>query len=93
MWEELPEERRELLLAYDAEVCPNCGNLRSVCSDPSIDWHPHTSTCWAGATRDWGVRRFQEKHKDEPFEPTKIHSTEGVSIWVSQTPPEVDEFA
>lgn len=72
-------------------MCGSCGNLRSECSDPSIDWHPHEAVCWATATRDWGVRRLQEKHKNAKPDTEALHPLDGVSVWVSQTPP-LDEL-
>jgi hypothetical protein len=85
-------------MEHDATVCPRCGNLRSVCSDPAIDWHPRESTCYATATIEWGLRRLEEKRKDEPLAGAALHSMDGASVWVSEHPPmladgEVDPFA
>ena len=74
-------------------VCPSCGNLRSECSDPSIDWHPHTSVCYATATREWGIRKLQEKHKNVEPSSNALHPLDGVSVYVATVPPEDDEFA
>ena len=95
VWDDLPAEKRELLLHYDAEVCPSCGNLRSECSDPAVDWHPRTSTCWATASREWGIRVLRERHKNAKDDKGSLHPLEGVSAWVSQVPPPEgqDEFA
>lgn len=80
-------------MAHDEMVCPSCGNLRSECSDPDVDWHPHTSVCWASATQAWGVRRLQDKHKDVDPSPFALHPLDGVSVGVATVPPEDDEFA
>lgn len=80
-------------MAHDELVCPSCGNLRAECSDPARDWHPHTVTCWATASREWGARRLQDKHKDEQPGPMDLHPLDGVSVFAAPVPPEFDEFA
>lgn len=84
----LPEDERDEMFAAYSLIC-SCGNLRSVCSDPDVDWHPQESVCWASATRQWGVRRLQEQHKgfdyearDDRGEPL-MSPLDGVSVWVS----------
>ena len=72
-------------------MCSSCGNLRSECSDPAIDWHPHEAVCWATASRDWGIRRLQEKHKNAKPSTDALHPLDGVLVWVSQFPPADDE--
>lgn len=73
-------------------MCPSCGNLRSECSDPTRDWHPHTTVCWATATRDWGARRLAEKHKHADLADDALHPLDGVSIFAAPFPPDVDDF-
>lgn len=80
-------------MAHHDLVCPSCGNLRSECSDPSIDWHPRKSVCWASASRQWGARRLGEKYRTKKVDPGALHPLDGVSVWVSQVEPEEDEFA
>ncbi len=89
-WRDLSEDDRDLLMAHSALVCPDCGNLRSVCSDPSIDWHPQTATCWPTATRQWASEQLAKKHKEWKGE--GLHPAAGRSLWVTQHEPEVDEF-
>lgn len=93
-WRALPDGDRDLLLAEDLLVCSRCGNLRSVCSDPSIDWHPQTSTCWASASVEWGMRVLQEKHKGEGREVGPgLHPLDGVSVYATDSNPgDGDEF-
>lgn len=76
------------MLAASELVC-SCGNLRSVCSDPTVDWHPQESVCYAAGTQAWGIRRLQAQHKgfdeaatDERGEPL-MSPLDGVSVWVS----------
>jgi seryl-tRNA synthetase len=85
---------RELLLARDALVCGKCGNLRSVCSDPEVDWHPHIDTCYASATTEWGARRLQDRYKADA-EDGALHPLDGVVIYPSQSAPDLgaDPFA
>lgn len=79
----------------DALVCRSCGNLRSVCSDPSIDHHPRTSVCWPTATREWAKRRLQETYKDEKPASVQLHPLDGLSVYTTEIPPppDEDEFA
>lgn len=95
MWDDLPDEKRELILHYDAEVCPQCGNLRSECSDPTIDWHPRSSVCWATASREWGERVLRKKHEKEQVEDNQLDYMAGRWVWVSTIAPDFDkdEFA
>jgi hypothetical protein len=92
----LTDEQRELLMAHDALVCRKCGNLQSVCSNPDLDWHPHTNICYPTATAEWGVRRLQAKHeKKDHNDQAGLHPLDGVSVFTSQfaPAPEDDEFA
>ena len=73
-------------------VCSECGNLRSECSNPSIDWHPNTTVCYASAASEWGQRMLAKKNEGvaavDGAEPL-----DGVSIYVTREPPEVDPLA
>lgn len=91
----MDDDDRDLLLAEDALVCSQCGNLRAECSDPAVDWHPRTSVCWASASTAWGLRKLAEKHKNKHPGTDALHPTDGVSVWVSSIPPAEgqDEFA
>lgn len=92
-WRALSDEDRDLLLAYEALVCSRCGNLTSVCSDPNVEWHPDTTTCWASASVEWGWRRLKKLHPAEEEVTGALHPLDGVRVYAAQTPPEVDEFA
>lgn len=69
------------MIAYVTEICPSCGNLRAVCSDPNVPLYPQRRMCYATAVRDLTVRRLQKKHKAEPGE--ELHPLDGLSVWVS----------
>lgn len=76
-------------------MCGRCGNLRSECSDPTIDWHPQVEHCWADASKVWGVRRLREKHRDAEPTPAELHPLDGAVVWVSKDnlSPSSDDFA
>ena len=94
MWDDLPDEKRELLLAYDQLVCGSCGNLRSECSDPMNEWHPRTDVCHATASQQWGQRLLRETYSDREG-PDGASYLDGRWVWVSQVAPDpdADEFA
>lgn len=91
MWDDLPAEKRELVLAYDQLVCSDCGNLRSECSDPTIDWHPRKSVCYASAATSWGWRKLHEHYPPDKKESDGAHRLDGVSLWVSSVEPASDD--
>lgn len=70
------------MTAYVTEVCPDCGNLRSVCSDPNVPLYPQRRMCYATAVRDLTVRRVRARHKGEPGT-EELHALDGMSVWVS----------
>lgn len=72
-------------------MCPRCGNLRSECSNPDVDWHPRTSTCFATATTEWARRRLDAKYEGVKVGEDALHPLEGVTVWVSEVPPDDDE--
>lgn len=62
-----------------------------MCSDPTRDWHPRTATCWATASREWGMRRLAKLYEDEKPSDEALHPLDGVAVYVTQEPPEGDE--
>jgi hypothetical protein len=93
-WRELPEDDRDLMLAEAELVCPSCGNLRSVCSDPTRDWYPYKAQCYATGARDLVLRRLGKKYpppgsKEHPE--TAPHPLDGVSVGVLLDDPDPDE--
>lgn len=66
-----------------------------MCSDPDIDWHPHSSACWPTATIEWANRRLRELHKDDKKTPMEMSETDGVALYPSliEPAPEYDPFA
>lgn len=82
------------MASYVTDVCPDCGNLRSVCSDPDIAWYPQRSYCYAKAARDQIWRRTWAQF-DHPDQKTGApHVTDGL-VWGmarSDLTPEDDFF-
>lgn len=75
------DDEREMQHALDELVCPSCGNLRSVCSDPEVAWFPQRTVCNATAAREIVQRRLRMGHDAAGWGP---HPTDGVGVWVSQ---------
>lgn len=77
------------MLAAASLVCSQCGNLRSICSDPSQPFHPQESVCWSTAAQQWGIRRLRDQHKNFDHETRDsrgelvMSPLEGVTVWVS----------
>jgi hypothetical protein len=78
----LPDAEQDEMTAYTTEVCPNCGNLRSVCSNPETPWYPQQSTCYASAARDRVWRAIHDKHKQPKG--MAEHFADGKVVWMSQ---------
>lgn len=70
------------MLTEDELVCPSCGNLRTVCTDPEVAWYPQRTVCYATAARDVTVRKLAKRYEKSP-PGTEMHATDGVSVWVS----------
>lgn len=83
-WRDAPEEDRELLIEYERQVCPSCGNLREVCSDPERVWYPQPSRCYATGTRQLTLRRLQRKYEKNQPTADRMHPLDSLSVWASQ---------
>lgn len=75
------------LAEYQAAVCPHCGNLRVLCSDPNgVDgkgFYPQLEECWVSAARERAQRKFDELHKGKKPDFAGYLPGDGVSIWAS----------
>lgn len=71
---------------YVTEVCPSCGNLRSVCSDEDLSdqWFPQRSVCYATAAKEAAWRAVRAKHKESDRDASGPHILDGWGIWASQ---------
>lgn len=70
------------LVDYEVEVCPKCGNLRAICSDPDRVWYPQRHTCYAAADLEANYRRWEARHKDAVPINWRLPS-DGTTLWVS----------
>lgn len=70
------------MIAYVADVCPSCGNLRAVCSDPNVALYPQRRMCYPTAVRELTLRRLRAKHDGEPGL-EELHPLDGMGVWVS----------
>lgn len=70
------------MTAYVRDICPVCGNLRSVCSNPEQPFYPQRSMCYVSAVQELNVRRVNAKYADEPGT-ADLHPTDGMRVWVS----------
>jgi hypothetical protein len=67
-------------------LCPDCGNPRSVCSDPNVDNFPQRSVCWVTAAQEVAMRAWHKKIGPNP-KPDSVGylPTDGVRIWMSRS--------
>ena len=72
------------MTAFVTEVCPDCGNLRSVCSDPSIPWYPQRSYCYPSAAVMQTWRRTRERFESPKHDDPSPHVTDGLKWGMSQ---------
>jgi len=70
------------MIAEDELVCPSCGSLKSVCSDPEQGWYPQRDFCSNAATYEATMRKLRHKHKDNEAGPSP-HPLDGVTVWMS----------
>lgn len=77
------------LWEYRQEVCPDCGNLRAVCSDPDgLDgqgFYPQRRICYATRARLATQRAWDAAHeREKPARETGwLTDSDGWSIWAS----------
>lgn len=79
---------------YVTEVCDRCGNLRSVCSDPSIVVYPQRSMCYITAAVDQTQRRTNQRFGHPDHDNPAPHATDGLrwSAALYDLTPEDDFF-
>lgn len=68
---------------FDQETCPDCGQQRSVCSDPAADYYPQRRICWASAASEVVHRHWSKLHDDDKPDSAGYLPADGVSLWVS----------
>lgn len=77
----LPDDQQDELTEYALEVCPDCGNLRSVCSDPErVTFYPQRSYCYATAVKAQVWRRVEALYGHPDPKSSNEHFTDGLKI-------------
>ena len=74
-WHELEE--------YETAICRDCGNLRSVCSDPMQLWYPQRTICYATADLSVHRRRWAKKNENARPDHAGRLPDDGTTLWVS----------
>lgn len=72
------------MTAYVTEVCPECGNLTSVCSDPDVAWFPQRTACYASAALAVTRRRVAAAYGHPEPEEKSVHPTDGLGWWMAR---------
>lgn len=83
-WNDEMRDHAEAL--YEAKrnlICPKCGNLRSVCSDPNVPWYPQRSTCYATAVEEATRRAWHDKLDGKHYDRTP-QPRDGTHVWASR---------
>ena len=80
----LPDSDQDEMVAYVRDICPACGNLRSICSDEERSWFPQRSMCYATAARELTERRVAKRygHPDEKAT-SGLHPVDGMNVWAA----------
>lgn len=71
------------LAEYEAALCPQCGELRSICEDPEQEWYPQRMVCWSSAARSVATRRFDKLHENDKPDAAGNLATDGTVVWVA----------
>lgn len=73
----------QALAEYEDALCPQCGELRSVCEDPSQDWYPQRMVCWSTAARAVASRRWDKLNEKVKPDASGYLPTDGAVIWAA----------
>lgn len=71
------------LREYEDALCPDCGNLRSVCSDPEQAWYPQRHVCLASKDLAALDRKWRKKHENASPDGAGRLPTDGERLWVA----------
>lgn len=75
------------LAEYRSSICPQCKNLRAICSDPEgvagEGYYPQLDVCWVTASRDVASRRWHKKHEKASPDSAGYLPTDGAALWSS----------
>ena len=69
---------------FEDALCPQCGQLRTLCEDPELAWYPQLHVCWNTAHRESTTRRWRKRHEKAKPDPLSGHlPTDGGLVWMS----------
>ena len=72
---------------YDEAICPMCGNLRAICSNPEglhgEGFYPQRYECLVKAAEDRSSRIFKKLHEKDVPDADGFLPTDGIRIHVS----------
>ena len=71
------------MTAFVTDVCPDCGNLVSVCSSEDFTGYPQRRMCYSTASLQLTRRRLQKKYAKKQPGTDGLHPTDGMSVWIS----------
>jgi hypothetical protein len=83
-WDESTRQAAYALYEDKAERCPDCGRLRSECSDPETLYYPQLTRCWATAAREVATRKWRAKNEHAKPDSAGYKPDDGTSVWVSE---------
>ncbi len=82
-WDDEARAHAEALFAAEKLICPKCGNLREICSDPTRAWYPQKSTCYAKAVEQAAERTWRAKLDGKKVE-LDLRPGDGTHLWASE---------
>lgn len=95
----MPLAEQELQIAKherDRDRCKKCHGDPATCSDPTVDWFPQRTVCYADMTTAGANRLYHLLHKERPFHDGSFSEwaaeasaafpyryDDGVNVWTS----------
>lgn len=71
------------MLAYVRDICGQCGNLRSVCSNPELAVYPQRTMCYVTAVAEMTERQVHKRFGRPDEKTDGLHPTDGMRVWAS----------
>ena len=74
---------------WESALCPQCGNLQAICSDPESVWNPQITTCYSTLAVQMHNRRWHRKYENIKPDRDGWLPTDGAAVWVHpELPPD-----
>lgn len=71
----------------EAATCPQCGNLKVVCSNPDgvygEGFYPQLDRCYVRAAAQMNQRRFDKLHEHDRPDANGYLAVDGARLWIS----------